>query len=94
MTCLTSSAITRAHHPSKIQIMRVPRNLKSCINIQTLRDVGQLPVSFSMPSAIKLSLIAFTFYSIRSAFGALLVQSADDLPPGIDYDFIVAGGSV
>lgn len=72
--------------------MRVPRNLKSCINIQTLRDVGQLPVSFSMPSAIKLSLIAFTFYSIRSAFGALLVQSADDLPPGIDYDFIVAGG--
>jgi len=45
-----------------------------------------------MLSTIKLSSIAFTVLSIQTVFGALLVQSVDDLPRGVDYDFIITGG--
>jgi len=45
-----------------------------------------------MLSTIKLSSIAFTVHSIHTAFGALLVQSVEDLPQRVTYDFIVAGG--
>ena len=45
-----------------------------------------------MVSTIKLSSIALTVHSIQTALGALLVQSVEDLPQGVAYDFIVAGG--
>ena len=51
----------------------------------------QVP-DFIMLSTIKLSSIALTVHSIQTVFGALLVQSVDDLPRGVAYDFIVAGG--
>jgi len=51
----------------------------------------QVP-DFNMLSTIKLSSIALTVHSIQTVFGALLVQSVDDLPRGVDYDFIITGG--
>lgn len=64
-------------------------NPKSCINDQT---VGNVIPELSMLSTIKLGSIALTVQCIHTAFGALLVQSVDDLPHGGTYDFIVVGG--
>ncbi|KAJ3561543.1 hypothetical protein NP233_g10130 [Leucocoprinus birnbaumii] len=40
------------------------------------------------------SLLCTVLLIIHASFGAVIFQSIDALPPGIEYDFIVAGGGV
>lgn len=45
--------------------------------------------------AIQLSSLisAFILLGVHVAHGAIVYQHSDDLPGGVDYDFIVAGGT-
>jgi len=61
--------------------MVVAGTLKRCINDRTVRNVSKFLIS-----------IALTVHSIQTVFGALLFQRVDDLPRGVDYDFIITGG--
>lgn len=39
-------------------------------------------------------LLTFASFSAQTSFAATLFQSVHELPSGVDYDFIIAGGNI